>query len=71
MKKKTRLLLWMLFCIVGLIGNVILLTDYVNRQNNFRIFVTGIWIIVFTVAAYSTFIKYRKEIRQNSPDSIN
>jgi hypothetical protein len=65
MKKKTRLLLWTIFCILGLIMNVIAFVDYMKKQSNFRIFMTALWIVIFAVAAYSTFIKYRKELNQD------
>jgi F0F1-type ATP synthase membrane subunit a len=65
-KRKTRLLVWMIFCFIGLAMNIWGFVYYIRAEDNWRIFRTGIWILLFTIALVSTYIKYKKQLQAES-----
>jgi hypothetical protein len=69
MKKNTRLLLWLIFCLAGLILNIRAFIYYINSQNNFRIFMTALWIVIFGAACIAAILKYRKATPPANPQN--
>jgi hypothetical protein len=61
MKKKTRLLIWTIFLIAGLLINIWAFIYYIGKKDNWRIFMTALWIVIFMIALVSSYIKYGKE----------
>jgi hypothetical protein len=61
-KRKARLLIWTIFLITGLLLNAWAFIYYIGEKNNWRIYMTALWIVIFTIALVSTLIKYRNEL---------
>jgi hypothetical protein len=70
-RRKTRLLIWMIFCIIGLILNTWAFVYYIGEKDNWQIFKTGLWILIFTIAVVSSYIKYKKQLQAENSQAEN